>query len=161
MQTVRYCYALDESNRLVSIKEAKETNNTFVCPCCNSEMTKRCGQFRAWHFAHKKKQCDYDNYLHTVAEQKIMEWFNKSEKVMIDIESFSKCPNLDQCKWHQEEEEGYSRCRNLITQNYDLKRWFSHAELEKSYTKNGEDLLRTYFAIIESPMGNLYLSKFV
>ena len=24
MQTVRYCYALDESNRLVSIKEAKE-----------------------------------------------------------------------------------------------------------------------------------------
>lgn len=154
MQTVRYCYALDESNRLVSIKEAKETNNTFVCPCCNSEMTKRCGQFRAWHFAHKKKQCDYDNYLHTVAEQKIMEWFNKSEKVMIDIESFSKCPNLDQCKWHQEEEEeGYSRCRNLITQNYDLKRWFSHAELEKSYTKNGERFVADIFCHNRKPNG--------
>ena len=59
-QDVRYCYALDKNNHLVSIKDASNMANTFVCPHCKSEMIKKCGQHNAWHFAHKNKQCDYD-----------------------------------------------------------------------------------------------------
>lgn len=151
MQNVHYCYALDESNQLVSIKEAKETSKKFVCPYCKSEMTKKCGEYKAWHFAHKKKQCDYDNYLHTVSEQKILEWFNKSDNVIIDIKSFLKCPNSDQCKWNHAQE--YSRCRECTNTLYDLKKWFSHTELEKSYTKNGERFVADLFCHNRKPDG--------
>lgn len=113
-------------------------------------MIKRCGNYRTWHFAHKTKQCDYDKYLHTVAEQKILEWFNSSSDVKIDICSFSKCLYSDKCRWKDDEDpvlkefkdlsldefEDYG-CKKKIVNRYNLKEWFNYGELEKSYVKNG------------------------
>lgn len=132
-QNVRYCNALDENGQLVSIKEAWNVNEKFICPSCKSEMIKKCGQYKAWHFAHKNKQCDYDKYLHTVAEQRIMKWFNESEKVMIIIHSFSKCPMYNQCRWTNLDD-----CRHNVFESYNLKQWFGCAELEKTLVKDGE-----------------------
>lgn len=144
-QTARYLFALDDNNCLININDTNETNNSFVCPCCKSEMIKRCGKYRAWHFAHKNKQCDYNKYLHTVAEQRIMEWFNTSSGVMINIRSFSKCKNTDQCKWHYGDTFEEDLCKKEIVNRYNLKKWFSHAALEKSYVKNEHKFIADIF----------------
>ena len=132
-QIVLYSYALDKEGRLVNIKDAKGMENIFVCPSCKLDMIRKCGEHNEWHFAHKNKACDYDVYLHKVAEQKIMDWFNNSEKVMIDIPIVSKCPKYDQCKWKDDD-----YCKKKDTRQYDLKEFFTDAEKEKSFVKGGE-----------------------
>ena len=141
--SVRYYYALDENNRLISIKDTSEKNKTFVCPHCKSEMIKKCGQHNAWHFAHKNKQCDYDKYLHTVAEQRIMEWFNESEKVIIKTHHFSKCPSYDQCKWRKWKE--FLCSKRDLELNHNIKQWYGHAELEKAFVKDGKKFVADIF----------------
>lgn len=150
MQNVRYCYAYDDLNRLVHIKDAHKIDSIFTCPHCKSEMIKKCGQHNAWHFAHKHKQCDYDKYLHTIAEIRILEWFNTSNQVLIELDHRLKCPHLNQCKWqkeyenyYDEEPEGY--CYKDFKRTHNLKEWFHNAELEKVFVKKGETFVADIF----------------
>lgn len=133
-QNAQYCYALDENNNLVNIIDAKTIDGVFVCPHCKSEMIRKCGKHNAWHFAHKDKQCDYNQYLHTLAKTKIKEWFNNSDNVIFCINAKKKCPSLESCNFHDNNE----CCKNICPQEYNLKQWFDYAELEKSVTKNGD-----------------------
>lgn len=138
-QNVRYCYALDKDGRLINIKDSKEMSNLFICPHCKSEMIGKYGQHNQWHFAHKKKQCDYDKYLHTLAEQRIMEWFNKSRNVNIHIPVIFKCPKYNQCKWKD------NNCKKNGISNFDLKELFSPAQQEKAFLKDGEKYVADIF----------------
>ena len=138
-QSVRYGYALDKNGRLVNIRDSKEMPNIYICPHCKSEMIGKYGQHNQWHFAHKKKQCEYDKYLHTVAEQRIMDWFNNSKNVNIRIPIITKCPKYNQC-----ELKGYN-CKKKDMRIYDIKNWFVSAQQEKSFLKNGEKYIADIF----------------
>ena len=77
-------YTLDASKHLVDIKNAKAIGGVYTCPHCGTQMILKCGQKRQWHFAHRKNvDCDYNRYLHSLAEIKIQEWFNSSPEINI------------------------------------------------------------------------------
>ena len=153
---VRYSYALDHENRLVSILEAKSIDGVFRCPHCKSEMIKRCGENNAPHFAHKSKECDYDRYLHTLAEQKITEWFNSSNEVMIAVQHNVICKMHGQCQLmgHEISENCFKKSHDT----YNLKKWLVRAEQEKSFTRNGEKYVADIFCHNQkNPQNPLFL----
>jgi hypothetical protein len=92
-------------------------------------MIPRQGDNNTWHFAHKGKECDYDHYLHTIAELRIEEWYNKTDKVSIRFPNEVVCPNHSNCIFYQ---EGYS-CRRESTDTNDLKKYWPKCELEPEY----------------------------
>ena len=138
-QNVRYGYALDKNGRLISIRDSKEMSDIFICPHCKSEMIGKYGQHNQWHFAHKKKQCEYDKYLHTVAEQRIMDWFNISKNVNIRIPIIIKCSKYNQCKLRD------YNCKKSDMRIFDIKKWFASAEQEKSFFKDGDKFIADIF----------------
>ena len=140
---VRYRYALNQENRLVSIDEARLMDGVFICPQCHTEMIKRCGEHNAKHFAHKSKECDYDHYLHTVAEQRITEWYNTSREVSITILHTISCPTHGQCKIKGQTID--ERCYKQVRKKYDLKKWFERAEQERAFFKDGERYIADIF----------------
>ena len=45
-------YAVSQKGVLSHIKEAHYNSEEYYCPHCGCRMLKRCGNIRAWHFAH-------------------------------------------------------------------------------------------------------------
>ena len=82
--------ALDQDNNIVDIRNT-EDNKKYYCPYCRKEMITKRGNIREWHFAHKKEACSYDNYLHSIAEIMIMDWFNSIDKIMLYMSIKEKC----------------------------------------------------------------------
>jgi hypothetical protein len=84
--------ALDCNGKLLRIEETIERKDeTFLCPHCKQEVIGKYGKERRWHFAHKKKECDYDKYLHSIAEIQIAEWFNKEKEIILDMIQYDTC----------------------------------------------------------------------
>ena len=110
---VKYRSAYDEKGNLVTLSPGRKVEGKFTCPNpeCKLDMIPRQGDHNTWHFAHVGKECDYDHYLHTIAELRIQEWYNKIDKVSIRFPNEVLCPNQSNCKFYQ---EGYS-CRKEST----------------------------------------------
>lgn len=125
---VQFLYAQDESGKMVNIKVAKGQDSKFFCPHCKDEMIRKCGPKREWHFAHKNAKCQYDQYLHTLAEIKIQEWWNSSEEIKIELEQSLVCPKKDECKY-----KGNHSCLKTEAKTYNLKDWFSNCKREKEF----------------------------
>lgn len=87
---VKYLYALNENNELIEIKDAHELGGAYHCPECGQQMICKCGAKNAWHFAHEKVECDYNHYLHTIAEQRILEWFNAAFEAKGSLNSWEE-----------------------------------------------------------------------
>ena len=139
VSNIQYRYALDDEGQLIEIKDAENKNEKFICPHCKSEMIKRCGNIKAWHFAHKKKKCDYNKYLHTVAEVKIADWFNSSEHIYLKYYSLIMCPEHTVCKLHKR------RCNKKNKTEIDLKAYFGKAQIEKTFFKNNNKFVADIF----------------
>ena len=81
MTELKYTYALDETKtRLVHIKDARKGEMYYcVNSKCNEQMIVKDGGSKRKHFSHISNgdKCSYDNYLHTVAQKRIVEWFEK------------------------------------------------------------------------------------
>lgn len=76
MATVKYHYALDENDRLVSIKQAyleRNEGHTYHCLGCGAGMIARLGEVRTWHFAHRgdEDHCGTETYLHQLAKRRL------------------------------------------------------------------------------------------
>jgi hypothetical protein len=140
---VRYRSAYDENNNLVTLTPGRRVQGMFKCPNpkCNSEMIPRQGEHNAWHFAHVGKECDYDHYLHTVAELRIQEWYNKADNVNIKIPIEVACPNYSNCKFAQ---NSYY-CRRDSTITYNLKKYWGKCEREFVYYKDGRKFVADLF----------------
>ena len=94
---VRYKYAYDEQDNLVSIDDELKGNGKYFCPECHDEMVPRKGEHNAFHFAHKTAECKYDNYLHTLAELKIQKWYNESKEINISVPIKERCVDFESC----------------------------------------------------------------
>lgn len=129
-------YALDTKGNLVYIKDAPR-GNQYKCPSCNKPMIARMGEHNEWHFAHSDNSaCNYDKYLHTLAEIKICKWFNEEKSVWVTIDepiTKKKCKDFETCNSSCKGQgcivNDYGRS---IQKSFDLKKHFIEAKREQS-----------------------------
>lgn len=122
-------FALDANNYIIDIQNTnKSEDRQFFCPHCHKELIPKRGAIRQWHFAHKKDRCSYDQYLHTVAELILMDWFNKNESIILSINYVSKCDKYNHCIFYEEE-----NCSKEMQKQYDLKKYYSTCTKEHRY----------------------------
>lgn len=129
--SVKYRYALNESDRLIEIHAAHEMGGVYHCPECGEPMILKCGAKKAWHFAHEKVECDYNHYLHTIAEQRIQEWFNAAKEIPVVFQINEVCDCKDVCRFYSEE----FCCRPCLSEVFNLKDFYSKCEREIRYEK--------------------------
>lgn len=126
---VRYKYAYNEQGDLVSIDDAQKGEGKYFCPECHDEMVSRKGGHNAYHFAHKKAECKYDNYLHTLAELLIQKWFNESKEIKISVPINERCIDFESCLFKRD-----GCVHETNSPFYDLKKWFTSCEREPNDT---------------------------
>ena len=124
---------MNENDELVEVQRAHDIGGTYHCPQCGKQMIYKCGAKNAWHFAHNKTECDYNKYLHTVAEQRILEWFNTSEEIALVLKTKRICNKASECRLFQED-----ICDLPIdSDKFNLKQYYTYSEKEKGYERNG------------------------
>lgn len=137
MQQSYQHYALDANGELVDIhKTVGRDDEMFFCPHCHKEMITKRGKIRQWHFAHKTEKCSYDQYLHSIAELMIMDWFNKRPSIMLGMKTKKRCSLYESCPLYSEEE-----CQTKTTISHDLKKFYSKCIKEQEYKGFRADLL--------------------
>ena len=143
MAGVKYHYALDEHNRLVSIKQAYLERNeahTYHCVGCGAGMIARLGEVRNWHFAHRGEEahCGTETYLHQLAKRRIREKFEKNSSFLVGYYQIVKCSDLGTCPFAKDEE-----CHITKLVKFDLKEFYDTCHEEQPVGDYIADLLLT------------------
>lgn len=127
-------YAVSETGILAHIREAHNNSEEYYCPHCGCRMMKRCGNIRAWHFAHDwrdvdefQKKCSYETYLHGYAKLRLKQWFDESDSIILHYTQSLVCKQYDSCKLTQ-----VNKCIRNENKSCDLKQVFNHCEIESS-----------------------------
>lgn len=142
-------YAVSNEGILAHIKDAHKNSEEYYCPQCSCKMLKRCGNIRAWHFAHDwrfaneyQKKCSYETYLHGYAKLRLKQWFDESNSIILQYLQSTVCKLYDVCKL-----KNHEACRRNCYRSCDLKRVFNKCSVEswvKESNKNYRaDLLLT------------------
>lgn len=132
----RYLYALDKDNKIVGVQDSSK-ESYYKCPHCQDEMRPRQGSKRAWHFAHKRVECSYSNYLHTLACIKICDWFNSASEVLVELPAKIYCPSKENCLFFNE----MGGCTSREIKSYNLKKYYNTATRERDYGNFRVDIL--------------------
>lgn len=132
----RYLYALDKDNKIVGVQDSSK-ESYYKCPHCQDEMRPRQGSKRAWHFAHKRVECSYSNYLHTLACIKICDWFNSASEVLVELPAKICCPSKENCLFFNE----MGGCIDREFRMYNLKKYYNTATRERAYGNFRADIL--------------------
>ena len=136
--------ALDQDSNIVDIKNT-EDNKTYYCPYCKKDMITKKGDIREWHFAHKpekeekeekekkekkeeKEKCSYNNYLHSIAEIKIKDWFNSNDQIKLYMSTEEKCYKFKECAFYDGK-----NCSETKEVTYNLKDYYTKCTLEHKY----------------------------
>jgi len=134
---VQYRYALNEKNELIEVHDAHTQGGVYHCPQCGKKMIYKCGSQKAWHFAHDKAECDYNKYLHTIAEKRVLEWFNTANEIPLVLRTNMVCNKANICKFYHD-----LSCKKEINSNaFNLRQYYSKCEIEKTYDKNGHKFI--------------------
>ena len=145
MTELKYTYALDETmTRLVHINDARK-GEVYYCvnSRCNEQMIVKDGDYKRKHFSHigNGDKCSYDNYLHTLAELKFIEWFESGRDFIIELKVNTLCSNYQNCIWRSENRK-YS-CKNNGKRIFKLSSIYNKIEHEKNNEGFIWDLLLT------------------
>ena len=137
-------YAVSKSGVLVHINEAHDNKEDCFCPHCGCRMLKRCGNIRAWHFAHDyryendvNKECSYESYLHAFAKLRLKQWFEESKSIYLHYNVKAVCQYAKDCLWKGTGDE----CSQIIEKTFDLKTRLTQCKLEEPIIVN-EDRFR-------------------
>lgn len=130
-------FALDENGKIINVHDVKDRHQQFLCPYCKHEMIPKMGDIRDWHFAHKHntEDCDYDHYLHTIAEHIICNWLFTAKEVPLILKTTKKCEHFDNCPIKDKE---YCTKPTFLPKS-DLSHWIDSWTLEKTFKKNGQE----------------------
>ena len=143
MKDIKYQYAYDESNTLVSIKDyTKESSklHTFKCIVCGGELRPRAidSKHRRAHFYHKEiVSCNGETYLHKLGKLYIKQHFDNSDKFCISYE-VSKT-----CKEHNCNLRNYNCHKEHEINQVDLKEFYDTCTIEAPIKGFVADLLLT------------------
>lgn len=130
-------FALNKRGGIVDVQNIEDGDQeTYFCPHCKEEVITKRGKRRQWHFAHKKKTCDYDKYLHSIAEILIKQWFDKQEVIILDMAATEKCSDYNRCVFRHE-----CNCMRECRVSYNLKQFYSSCTPERKYKGFVADLL--------------------
>ena len=134
MAELKYTYALDETKtRLVHINDARQGEKYF-CPNskCDERLIIKDGGYKRKHFSHVKNgdKCSYDNYLHTLAEKRIVEWFNSINELLIETKIKDYCKDYKNCIWVNNG-IGKGGCSKRNLRSLSLKNYYNKIEIEK------------------------------
>ena len=97
MAEVKYKYALDEKNNLVSINDINndtQGKHTYTCLGCGNELLPRAinSKYRKAHFYHKELiACDGETYIHKLTKRVIKEKFDTQDKFIISFPVTKYC----------------------------------------------------------------------
>ena len=134
-------YAVSKSGLLVHINEAHNSKEDCFCPHCGCRMLKRCGNIRAWHFAHDYryenefyKECSYESYLHAFAKLRLKQWFEDSESIILHYQQSMACEYAKNCIWKESGDE----CSKLVEKTVDLKKFLNLCRLEETVHVNDD-----------------------
>ena len=146
MSNLKYTYALDETKTfLVHLDDARK-GEVYYCPYskCGERLIIKEGGDRRKHFSHigNSGKCSYDNYLHSLAEMKIAEWFNTPNSITFELNTDFYCANYNNCIW-KDENRGILSCLKQKLHLFYLKKFYNHIEVEKSENGFIWDLLLT------------------
>jgi len=145
--SVKYRYSINSNNELIEIHTAHKLGGEYHCPECGERMILKCGTKKSWHFAHEKVECDYDHYLHTIAEQRILEWYNAADDVSMILQINEICECKELCKFYREE----FCCRSCLSEAFNLKDYYSNCEREIRYEKNGHAYVADLMCFPKNP----------
>ena len=128
-------YAVSKSGVLVHINEAHDSKEDCYCPHCGCRMLKRCGDIRAWHFAHDyryenevHKNCSYESYLHAFAKLRLKQWFEESKSIILHYRQPKVCKYATNCIW----KNSVDGCSRLVKNKIDLKKYLTRCRLEET-----------------------------
>lgn len=129
--------ALDEDGQLIDIRNVTDRSKKYYCPYCKKEMGTRMGPKNRWSFYHLQKTEDYDNYLHTIAENIICGCFNLSDYVPIILDKPYKCEKYDKCLYRNK-----TYCtKKKLSDKINLKTWIDKCEMEQTFGEFRADIL--------------------
>lgn len=127
-------YAVSKDGTLVHIKDVHNNSEYYYCPHCGCRMLKRCGNIRAWHFAHDwryanefQKNCSYETYLHGYAKLRLKQWFEESDSIILHYIQSIVCMRYNSCKLVRN-----NSCCKSIEKFCDIKKLFNHCLIESS-----------------------------
>lgn len=141
-------FALDINNNIVNIKNIVVSDKQkYYCPYCHDEMIAKCGNIRQWHFAHKVNKCSYDNYLHSIAEIMIKDWFNQQDSIMLYYDNKEKCSKYNSCIFYDD-----MNCCGNVRVSVDFKKYYSKCILEHGYGGFVADLYCESEKHLDSPI---------
>lgn len=155
MSELKYTYALDSTKTfLVHIDDARK-GEIYYCPYseCNEILSIKEGKDRRKHFFHVNngKKCSYNNYLHSLAERRIVEWFYSSNDITLKLNVDFYCANYNFCKWENNNTEN-SYCKKRKLSPFNLKKYYNCIEIEKRENGFIWDLWLTNRNINHPPM---------
>ena len=83
--TIKYHYALDETETLISVEDVcleDRNKHRYTCLGCGAEMILKAGKAKARHFAHKvnTEHCGAETYLHKLAKRIVKRKFESDGK---------------------------------------------------------------------------------
>ena len=125
-----YRYAYNDLGERVNIKDLQDKEHckqhTFHCIDCKGAMYATLkDDNRCKHFAHKEGKCNYDHYLHTLAEDMIIDAFEEAEKFTLTYQVEVSCNQMD-CPLRVD------KCGKITQEKkVNLKEWYDHCEKEK------------------------------
>lgn len=139
-------FALNSEGEIVSIEDAIKRGGDYYCPYCNERLNIRWeNNENTPNFAHpiySRRKCSYTRYLHALAEIKISDWINNSDKIIIQPEAglWNVCENVNKCRSLLKNERCVSpEAYQKVNADFNLKQWYDNAEIEASYTKDGQE----------------------
>ena len=98
MASIRYAYAID-ANRGARRIDDPDGLKPYRCGDCNGDMVAKRGRVRTHHFAHKGEICqprqDPDNFLHKLAQDKVVGGFVECQSVAREYRLGIRCTNCE------------------------------------------------------------------
>ena len=138
---IKYKYAIDQSNELVSIDSIKQEdrdNSQFYCLSCHHLLTPVLGQKRQHHFRHLEEiECNGETYLHKLAKLLFKQKFEHTDAINIHRTKHVFCSYIENCKKTKDK----SRCNRFEDTIINLKSYFDSCTIEKGYNGFIADIL--------------------
>jgi hypothetical protein len=135
---IQYSYAQDESGKIIHINDvpleyAKRGHYYSIEE--GDEMIARKGEKVAWHFAHKDgRPGALETYLHKLGKSAFKQAFEESNTFNLLLTTPLPCSQKNICPIFEKK-----TCSQNKPYPFNLKQYYSHCELEKRITFNGQE----------------------
>lgn len=147
---IQYSYAQDESGKIVHINDVPlkyAERGHYYSIDEGDAMIARKGKKVAWHFAHKDgRPGTLETYLHKLGKSAFKQAFEESETFYLLLPAPHPCSQNGACPIIKKE-----ACKPITLYSFNLKQYYSHCELEKRITFNGQDFQADVCLIPKNP----------